>query len=71
MDHEYQTRQGDGLWYWATMYKVVWFLDHLIICSLVTNTERYIFNSTSPMDTRLDRVEGYDMGPILKKSHNS
>ena len=36
MAHDYQTQQGDDLRYWATMHKVVWFFDHVIICSLMT-----------------------------------
>ena len=65
------TKVGDGLWYWATMHKVPWVFDHVIICSLMTNIKRYISNSTSPTDTRVDRVVGYDMGPTFKKSHHS
>ena len=37
MAHDYQTRQDNALWYWATMHKVAWFFDHVIIFSLVTN----------------------------------
>ena len=56
MTHDYQTRQVDGLWHWATMHKVAWFFDHVIICCLVTKEKRYISNNTSPMDTKLDWV---------------
>ena len=64
MVHDYQTWQDDGLWYWVTMHKVAWAFDHVI------NVNRYISNSTSPLDTWLDRVVGYDMGPWLKKLHH-
>ena len=37
MAHDYQNRQGDGLWYWAIMHKVTLCFDHVIICSLMTN----------------------------------
>ena len=69
--HDYQTRPDNGIWYWAVMHKVTCFFDHVIICSPVTNKKRYIFNSTSPMDTKLDRIVAYDMGPKLKKSRHS
>ena len=36
MAYDYQTLQGDGLWYWVTIRKVAWFIDHMI-CSLMTN----------------------------------
>ena len=71
MTHGYQTRQGDGLWYWVTMYKVGWFIDHVIICILMANKKRYISNSTSSMGTKPDRVVVYDMEPLLKKLHRS
>ena len=71
MAHDYQTRQVDGLWYWTTVHKVAQFFDHVIKRSLVTNKKRCISNSTSPMDTTLDRVVAFDMGPKLKKSHHS
>ena len=67
MTHGYQNRQGDGLWYWAIMHKVTLFFDHLIICSLMANKKRYISNSASPMDTKLDRVVAYDMEKTIKK----
>ena len=63
MAHDYQTRQDDGLWYWATIHKVAWFFNHMIICSLVANKKLYISNPTSPKDTKLDRVVAYDMVP--------
>ena len=56
MDHDYQTRQDDGLWHWATMRKVTWLFDHVIICRLVTKKKRYIFNTTSTIGTKFDRV---------------
>ena len=31
MAHDYQARQDDGLWYWATMHKVTRFFDDVII----------------------------------------
>ena len=70
MAHDYQTRQSDGLWYWVTTHRFVWFL---IICgsSLMTNKKRYISNSTSPMNIKFDPMVAYDMGPPLKKSHHS
>ena len=71
MAHDYQTRQDDSSWYWATTHKVTWFFDHVISCGLVTNKERYISISTSRMDSKLDKVVDYDMGPKLKKSHHS
>ena len=67
--HGYQTQQGHSLWYWITTHKFIWFFDHVIICSLVINEKRYIFNSTSPMYTNLDRVRDYDMGSPIKKLH--
>ena len=70
MAHDYQTRQDDGSWYWATMHKVARFFEHVIISSLVTNKKRYISNSTSPMDIKLDKIISYDLGPKLKKSHH-
>ena len=30
MFHDYQTQQGDGVWYWVTMHKFAWFFDHVI-----------------------------------------
>ena len=45
MARDYQTRQDDNVWHWATMHKVTWFFE-----------KRYISNTTSPMDTKLDRV---------------
>ena len=54
MAHDFQTRQSDGLWYWAITRKVPWFFYHVIICSLMTNQNRYIFSSASPMDTKFD-----------------
>ena len=71
MAHDYQTQHGDGLWYWATINKVRRFFNNLITCSLMANKKRYILNSISPMDTRLDRVVAYGMGLTLKKSHYS
>ena len=56
MAYDYQTQQDDGLWHWATMYKVARFFNHVIICCLVTKKKRYIYNTTSPMGTRFDRV---------------
>ena len=53
----------------ATMQKVAWFCEHVIICSLVTNKKRYISNSTSSTDIKLDRVVAYDLIPKLKKNH--
>ena len=53
------------------MHKVAWFFDYVIICSLMNNKKRYISNFTSPMDTKLDRLVDYDMGPTLKKLHHS
>ena len=70
MAHDYQTRQSDAWWYLATMHNVASFFDHLIISSLITKKKGYISNSTSPMDTKLDRVVPYEMGPTLKKSHH-
>ena len=58
------------LWYWVTIHKVAWFFNHVIMCSPVTNKMQYMSNFTSPMDTKLDRVVAYDMGPNLKKSHH-
>ena len=71
MAHDYQNQQGDDLWCQATVHKVAWFFDHAIIRSLVTNKKRYISNSTSPMDTKPDRVVTYDVRLTLKKSHHS
>ena len=68
MAHDYQNRQGDGLWYWAIMHKVTLFFDHVIICSLITN-KKHISNSTRPMDTKLGRVVADDTEKTLKKSH--
>ena len=61
--------KGDGFRYRVTTHKVPWFFDHLIICRVMVNKKRCISNSKSPMDTELDRVVTYDMGPPLKKSH--
>ena len=33
----------------------------------MTNNKRSNSNSASPMDTKLDRVVTYDMGPTLEK----
>ena len=66
MAHDYQTCQGDRSWYWATIHKIEWFFYHVIIYSLLANKKRYISNSTSAMDTKLDRVLVYDMGQALK-----
>ena len=41
----------------------------VITRKLMTNWKGYISNSTSPMDTRLDRVVAYDIKPPLKKWH--
>ena len=43
--HGHQGRQGNGLWYWAPIDKVMWFLDHLMLCSLMTNKNCYTSNS--------------------------
>ena len=43
----------------------------VVICSLMTNKKRYISNSKSPIDTKLDRVVAYDIEPSLNKSHHS
>ena len=50
------------------MHKIVSFVDHdhVIICSLMANKKRYIFNSKCPMDTKLDRLVAYDIGATLK-----
>ena len=56
MTHDYHTRQDDGLWHWATMHKVAWFFDNVIICCFVTKKKLCISNTTSPMDTKFDRV---------------
>ena len=61
--HDYQTGQDR-----TTIHKVIWFFEHVIICSLVTNKKRYFSNSTSPMDIKLDRVMASDFGPKLKKN---
>ena len=45
-----------------------WFFDIVIICCLMTSKKR---NISSPMDTKLDRVVAFDMGPTLKKSLHS
>ena len=71
MTTKVMTRQGDGLWYWATMHKSAELFDHVIICSFMTNKECSNSNSASPMDTKIDRVMAYDMGPMLKTSHLS
>ena len=42
MAHDYQTLQDDGLWHWATMHKVTWFFDHVIICCLLTKKVLYL-----------------------------
>ena len=54
MARDYQTRQKDGLWDWATMYKIAWFFYHAIVCYLVTKKKRNISNTTSPMDTKFE-----------------
>ena len=66
MVHDYQTRQGDGFWYWATIHKNAWFFDHVIICSLMINKKRFISNSTNLMNTNIGRVLAYHMGPASK-----
>ena len=62
----YQTQQGDGLWYWATMKKFEWFFDHVIMYFLMINKKRYISSFTSPVDTKLDRVVVYDICELLR-----
>ena len=37
----------------------------------MTNKKRSNCNSTSPMDTKLDKVVAYDMRPTLKNRHPS
>ena len=64
--HDYQTRQDDGSWYWADMHNVSWFFEQVIVCSLVTNKKRYISNSTSPIDIKLDRMMAYDLTKTQK-----
>ena len=69
----YQSRQSDGLWYWGTTHKVAWIFDHMNICStfdLMANNKHYISNSTSPMDTKIDRVMACDIEPPFKKSYH-
>ena len=60
MAYDYQTRQDDGSLYYAIMHKVAWFFEHVIVCSPVTNKKRYIYNSTSSMNIKLDRVVAYE-----------
>ena len=64
--HGYQTTQGGGLLYWATTYKLTLFFDYVIICSLMTNKNRYISNCTSLMGTKPDWVVAYDIKPPVK-----
>ena len=45
----------------------VTFFDHVITCSVMTKKKHNIINSTSAMDTKIDRVVVYDMGPRLKE----
>ena len=59
MAHDYQTHQDDGLWHWATIYKVSWFFDQVIIFSLMTNKKRHISNTTNPRDTTFKSYQSY------------
>ena len=56
MAHDYQNWQDDDLWHWATLHKVAWFFHHVIMCCLVTKKKRYISNTTSPTQTKIDEI---------------
>ena len=63
-------RQDDGLWYWATIHKVTWFFDHVIIFGQMANKKCYISNFTSPLIpyyTKHDRLVAYDMEKLVSK----
>ena len=55
MARDCQTHHGDGLWYLATMHKVTWF-STTWSCVIPHDNS----NSTSPMDTKCDKVVAYD-----------
>ena len=71
MARDYQPRQGDGLWYWATIDKFVLLFDQVIIYSLMTSKKRNISSSKCAIDIKFDRVVVFDMGPTLNKSNLS
>ena len=66
-----QTWQDGGLFWGAPAHKVTWPFDYVILRNHMTNWNRYISTTTTPIATKLGRVVTYVKGILPKKSHCS
>ena len=71
MVHDYQTQQSDGLWHCTTIRKSHDFLVMRLCVVSRQNKKRYMFISSSPFDTKLEKVVANDMVLTLKKLHRT